>query len=49
MNWIDDAQLERLAQPLKKSGYGSYLLKLLSEVRPAPSGVFHANQTTQAA
>jgi len=49
MNWIDDAQLERLAQPLKKSGYGSYLLKLLSEVRPAPSGVVHANQTTQAA
>jgi glucose-1-phosphate thymidylyltransferase len=49
MNWIDDAQLERLAQPLKKSGYGSYLLKLLSEVRPAPSGVVHTNQTTQAA
>jgi glucose-1-phosphate thymidylyltransferase len=49
MNWIDDAQLERLAQPLKKSGYGSYLLKLLSEVRPAPSGVVHANHTTQAA
>ena len=48
MNWIDDAQLERLAQPLKKSGYGSYLLKLLSEVRPAPSGVVHANHTTQA-
>jgi glucose-1-phosphate thymidylyltransferase len=49
MNWIDDTQLERLAQPLKKSGYGSYLLKLLSEVRPAPSGVVHTNQTTQAA
>jgi glucose-1-phosphate thymidylyltransferase len=49
MNWIDDAQLERLAQPLKKSGYGSYLLKLLSEVRPAPSGVVHANHTTQTA
>jgi glucose-1-phosphate thymidylyltransferase len=49
MNWIDDAQLERLAQPLKKSGYGSYLLKLLSEVRPAPSGLVNANHTTQAA
>jgi glucose-1-phosphate thymidylyltransferase len=49
MNWIDDEQLERLAQPLKKSGYGSYLLKLLSEVRPAPSGVVHANHTTQTA
>jgi glucose-1-phosphate thymidylyltransferase len=49
MNWIDDAQLERLAQPLKKIGYGSYLLKLLSEVRPAPSGVVHANHTTQPA
>ena len=49
MNWIDDAQLERLAQPLKKSGYGSYLLKLLSEVRPAPSGFVNANHTTQAA
>jgi glucose-1-phosphate thymidylyltransferase len=49
MNWIDDAQLERLAQPLKKSGYGSYLLKLLSEVRPAPSGFINVNHTTQAA
>ena len=27
--WIDDAQLERLAQPLAKSGYGQYLLRLL--------------------
>ena len=26
---IDDAQLERLAEPLKKSGYGRYLLALL--------------------
>ena len=48
MKWIDDAQLERLAQPLKKSGYGSYLMKLLSEVRPAPYGVVHANHSTQA-
>ncbi len=27
--WIDDAQLEALAAPLSKSGYGSYLLGLL--------------------
>jgi glucose-1-phosphate thymidylyltransferase len=29
MGFIDDAQLERIAQPLRKSGYGDYLLKLL--------------------
>jgi glucose-1-phosphate thymidylyltransferase len=29
--WIDDAQLKHLAQPLTKSGYGSYLLRLLTE------------------
>ncbi|TPX03505.1 glucose-1-phosphate thymidylyltransferase RfbA, partial [Schumannella luteola] len=28
--WIDDAQLARLAAPLRKSGYGSYLEKLLA-------------------
>jgi glucose-1-phosphate thymidylyltransferase len=27
--WIDDAQLQRLAQPLAKSNYGKYLLRLL--------------------
>ena len=27
--WIDDAQLEALAKPLAKSGYGQYLLQLL--------------------
>ncbi|WP_347756267.1 glucose-1-phosphate thymidylyltransferase RfbA [Agrococcus sp. ProA11] len=27
--WIDDAQLEQLAQPLRKSGYGEYLVRLL--------------------
>jgi glucose-1-phosphate thymidylyltransferase len=27
--FIDAAQLERLAKPLLKSGYGEYLLKLL--------------------
>ena len=29
MGWIDDPRLEELAQPLVKSGYGSYLLNLL--------------------
>ncbi len=29
--WISGEQLERLALPLKKSGYGSYLLSLLQE------------------
>jgi glucose-1-phosphate thymidylyltransferase len=28
--WIDDAQLEALAAPLRKSGYGEYLMRLLS-------------------
>ena len=28
---IDDAALERLAQPLAKSGYGQYLLGLLTD------------------
>jgi glucose-1-phosphate thymidylyltransferase len=29
--WIDDAQLERLAHPLAKNGYGQYLLRLIEE------------------
>jgi len=29
--WIDDAQLSALAQPLLKSGYGEYLVRLLEE------------------
>jgi len=29
--FIDDAQLERLAEPLAKNGYGQYLLRLLKE------------------
>jgi glucose-1-phosphate thymidylyltransferase len=29
--WIDDAQLQTLAQPLAKSGYGQYLLRLLKD------------------
>jgi glucose-1-phosphate thymidylyltransferase len=30
--WIDAAQLERLAQPLKRNGYGQYLLRVLREI-----------------
>ena len=33
MGFIDDAQLNTLAQPLAKSGYGEYLLSLLGEGR----------------
>jgi glucose-1-phosphate thymidylyltransferase len=29
MGWLTDAELEKLAQPLVKSGYGAYLLSLL--------------------
>ena len=29
--WIDNEQLNQLAQPLKKSGYGTYLLQMLEE------------------
>jgi glucose-1-phosphate thymidylyltransferase len=29
--WIDGAQIERLAEPLSKNGYGQYLLQLLKE------------------
>jgi glucose-1-phosphate thymidylyltransferase len=29
--WIDAAQLEKLAHPLSKNGYGQYLLRLLKE------------------
>jgi glucose-1-phosphate thymidylyltransferase len=29
--WIDNVQLEKLAQPLAKTGYGQYLLRLLKE------------------
>ncbi len=31
MNYIDDNQLAKLAKPLKKSGYGEYLLKALKK------------------
>ena len=29
--WIDDAQLDRLAEPLVKSGYGEYLRRLIEQ------------------
>ena len=29
--WIDAQQLQRLAEPMKKNGYGQYLLRLLGE------------------
>jgi glucose-1-phosphate thymidylyltransferase len=31
MGFIDEAQLARLAEPLRKSGYGEYLLKMLTK------------------
>jgi glucose-1-phosphate thymidylyltransferase len=31
MGFIDAAQLERLAQPLLKSGYGQYLMQVLRD------------------
>lgn len=34
--WIGDADLERLAAPLRKSGYGEYLLSLLAQPGAAP-------------
>jgi glucose-1-phosphate thymidylyltransferase len=33
MGYIDKAQVERLAAPLRKSGYGEYLLSILNEAR----------------
>ena len=32
--FIDTAQLQRIAEPLRKSGYGDYLLRLLSQDAP---------------
>ncbi len=31
LDWIDDAQVERLATPLLKTGYGRYLMAMLKE------------------
>ena len=32
--WIDGEQVQRLAQPLKRTGYGSYLLSMLARTVP---------------
>jgi glucose-1-phosphate thymidylyltransferase len=37
--WIDGDQLHRLAQPLCKSGYGSYLLQVLEQDQPLLDGL----------
>jgi len=29
--WIDDGQLQELAEPMKKNGYGQYLGRLLAD------------------
>jgi glucose-1-phosphate thymidylyltransferase len=34
--WVDDSQLEELAQPLVKSGYGTYLTGLLNSPERSP-------------
>ena len=34
-DWIDDAQVRALAEPLSKNGYGQYLLELLQHGSPA--------------
>lgn len=31
--WIDQSQLETLAQPMLKNGYGQYLMKVISDVK----------------
>lgn len=36
--WIDSKQLEKLAQPLLKNGYGQYLLRVLNEPVLQPPG-----------
>ncbi len=35
LNWIDAAQVERLAEPMKKNEYGQYLLDLVADKRSA--------------
>ncbi|MDE2121924.1 MAG: glucose-1-phosphate thymidylyltransferase RfbA [Betaproteobacteria bacterium] len=32
--WIDAQQMQRLAEPMRKNGYGQYLLRLLAEETP---------------
>jgi glucose-1-phosphate thymidylyltransferase len=45
MGYITGAQLETLAQPLLKSGYGAYLLHVLRDKVPAGVGGFHGLQS----
>jgi glucose-1-phosphate thymidylyltransferase len=33
MGWLSDAELAERAEPLRKSGYGEYLLGLISDGR----------------
>ena len=33
--WIDATQLEKLAAPMIKNGYGQYLMQLVKEPQPA--------------
>jgi glucose-1-phosphate thymidylyltransferase len=42
MGWIDSEQLERLAQPLRKSGYGTYLMQLVHE-NPSDHGALQSS------
>jgi glucose-1-phosphate thymidylyltransferase len=36
MGYIDAAQVRRLAEPLRQSAYGQYLLNMLQERMPGP-------------
>jgi glucose-1-phosphate thymidylyltransferase len=38
LGWIDDAQLAELAEPLSRSGYGAYLMRLLLTGRGTGAG-----------
>ncbi len=42
MGWINSERLEQLSQPLRKSGYGNYLLQLLNE-SPSDHGALQAS------
>ena len=42
MGWIDTESLEQLAQPLRKSGYGNYLMQLLAET-PSDHGALQTS------
>lgn len=48
LGWIDGAQLERLAQPLRKSGYGDYLLRCLNESGSQPGVLPTSLETSHA-